>query len=212
MNNTLDTTNLLPIRIGIDLDGVVYNFLDEFRNYAAPKLGLMPQDLPDSDNWFFSRDWGMTDEEYADMLHFGVTKDDLFSKGEVYPGAVEALKKLQEANFEIVIITARDLDGTTDTIKFVRERTELWLLENKVPYDELIIDNCKFVHDINVLVDDGIHNVSNFVQTGRPAYVFDRPWNQNFVYDRVMDWDHLVSEMLDLRQKLDSLVARDLTS
>ena len=73
--------------------------------------------------------------------------------------AAEVIKKLKQQGHKIYLITAR-WDMPNDNIK---EITEKWLEENKVEYDELIInasDKLKLVQekDIEIFIDDSVNN------------------------------------------------------
>ena len=43
--------------LGLDLDGVTADYVEEFRVRVARYTNTDPQDLPDPDSWSFARSW-----------------------------------------------------------------------------------------------------------------------------------------------------------
>jgi 5'(3')-deoxyribonucleotidase len=87
------------------------------------------------------------------------------------PGARSALEYLADNN-ELFAVTA----STAET--WVEK--EAWLLANfpMIPKKNFIVCSRKGLLDLDVLVDDGLHNFAGFKGTG---IVYDQPWNQNAV-------------------------------
>jgi 5'(3')-deoxyribonucleotidase len=192
----MTNTQKKKIRLGIDLDGVIYNFVDEFRAYYSEKIGVDIDSLSEPTSWEFYRDWGMTDEEYFTNLGLAAIHSKVFRHGEIYPNARESILKLKEMGFEIVIITARYLSNNPDHMKIIENNTRNWLVDNNVAFDELIIDNDKTRHGLDILIDDNLSNVEALLIAGAYGYVFDRPWNRNSIsFPRVMGWYDLVAAM-----------------
>lgn len=210
MTNTRDYSTSLPIRLGMDLDGVIYNFVDEFRIHVAGLRGVDPDSLPVVNKWEFYLDWGMTLEEYMATLAEAAVQGHVFKNGLAYEGAAEALRKVRDMNFHIVAITARKLSDAPNDHQIVCDNTAAWLKANDIVYDELIVDNTKTRHNLNILVDDSIGNVEEFIRAGTKAYIFDRPWNCGVPYSRIMDWDDFVVQMQEVRDMIDSAFLNDL--
>ena len=198
-----NTNNTPKIRLGLDLDGVIYNHADEFRELVAKERGCDIEELPVPKTWSFYRDWGMTDEEFYFQLGKAAIRGQVFQKGKIYPEALESVTTLKDMGFEIVIITARQLSNNPEHMRIIRENTETWLLNNNVPYDELVIDNDKTRHSLNILVDDSITNIEAMIMTGNYAYIFDQPWNrQANLYPRVTGWADTIREMSIVQEQL----------
>lgn len=91
--------------------------------------------------------------------------------------ALDLMKKL---GYKIILLTARDA-------RFRRD-TEINLLVNKVPYDEIIFDNDKAKqikrlarnHSIRLFADDNEHHVANVLETDRveECYLINRSHNK----------------------------------
>ena len=99
-------------------------------------------------------------------------------KGEMagpMPGAKEALSKLKDAGYEIVIYTCRmtiDGDMTAKKAKREKEKIEKWFEENEIPYDR---------------IDDGTK--------GKPIATFSID-NRNIEYHGGNDWERICSFIL----------------
>lgn len=195
------------IRLGLDLDGVIYNFVDEFREYYSIEHGLDPEELSEVTRWEFYRDWGMTDEEYFIELGKAAINSKVFTKGEPYPHAQEQILRLKELGFEIVIITARNVSNNPTHMELIHKNTAQWLIDQNIAFDELIIDNDKTRHNLDILVDDNIWNVEAQMLAGKTGYVFDRPWNrEENIYLRVMGWYDLVREMTLVQEQMQNYI------
>lgn len=190
----------------MDLDGVIYNFFEEFRSHLINSRGAHPDRLTPAKSWEFYLDWGLTKEEYYDLLFEGIEKYDLLTAGKVMPGAIEGLKDLDEMNCEIVIVTARDIHP--DLLPVITERTIEWLKNNDIPHHDLIIDSEKYKYDFDLLVDDALHNVSLAERHNKQAVVFDQPWNQHTLYNRVHSWGELSLRVAKMRGESDRQFAQ----
>lgn len=200
--------NPLKIRLGLDLDGVIYDFPTEFRNLVAADRGVDPESLASPVKWSFYEDWGMSDEEYFGTMGKAAIQGKVFKDGNIYPQALENVNKLRDLGYEIVIITARHVVNDVDKMNIIKKNTEDWLIKNNVPYDELIIDNDKTRHNLDILIDDNLANIESFVMAGGMAYVFDQPWNRNNTfYSRVNGWNDCVLEMKNIQDMVRSAFA-----
>jgi len=91
------------LKIGIDVDGVVYDFVSAFRGLAQQTFG---KDFPTtSSDWDFSN-WGFTADEYKHLWTRVRGSLDWFLDNErPYSFAVESLSRLK--NHELYFITTR---------------------------------------------------------------------------------------------------------
>jgi 5'(3')-deoxyribonucleotidase len=209
----MTNTHKKKIRLGLDLDGVIYNFVDEFRTLYSQKMGIDIDTLKVQDSWEFYKDWGMTDEDYYTYLGLAAIHGEVFCDGDIYPNARDSILKLKEMGFEIVIITARQLSNNPDHMKIIEDNTLQWLYNNNIAFDELVIDNDKSRHNLDILIDDNLNNVEALLITGASAYVFDQPWNRKGMdFPRVMGWYDLVSTMLRVQEGYEEAIKKFLSS
>lgn len=204
------TSTNYKIRLGLDLDGVVYNFVDEFRAYVSNERGVDPDSLAVVDKWEFYLDWGMTLEEYFATLETAAVGGHVFKSGQMYDGAAEAVAKVRDMGYEVVAVTARKLTDIVADHQVIYDNTSNWLTLNGIHFDELIVDNDKTTHGLNVLVDDSIGNIENFIVAGGMGIIFDRPWNQGSQYTRIMGWDDFPGKLAKFKADFDRTVQRNL--
>ena len=178
-------------RLGLDCDGVIYNFVDTLRNFIYEYEGEYNRPLssmPDAETWnFFTDQWGLTIEVYKKYTLAGIDAGVIFGEGQAIPGAKEAIDSLSH-DYEIILVTSRS--GFGERYDKCRENTLKWLAENQIWFDGLIFAEDKTNRGIDLLLDDAPHQVGNAVAVDERVVVFDQPWNRHVEHqDRVMDWE-----------------------
>lgn len=154
------------MRVGVDLDGVVVNFVDALRS----SWGLDPTEFLDPFKWEIWECWGMTKENFVRWSDESY-ETHLFYKAEPYPGAVEALHELHELGHSVHIVTARHHPvGRRDTVA--------WLEDHGVHYDSLTFSDDKTCVPVDVFVEDNLPNAEACAKAGVKSFLMDRPWNQ----------------------------------
>lgn len=176
-------------RIGVDLDGVVYNFVDSLKQWAMIQGHCNEASMPPAQCWdFFTENWGWTFDEYRERVIAGIRGDHIFRIGEPYEGAVEAIRSLIQ-EYEIIFITSRS--GFGQEVDRCRRATLNWLEDYQIPFDGIIFVDDKVNRGVDVIIDDAPYQISTFEEAGQPYMIFDRPWNAHLeAEERVMDWVH----------------------
>jgi 5'(3')-deoxyribonucleotidase len=174
-------------RIGLDIDGVSYRFVDTLRQYIHEKTGKPLSEMPPADTWdFFEDQWGISADEYIQFVTDGVRDRVVFWEGPVEEKCKEVVHTLRTLGHEVVFITARRFKGIESLCEMA---TKYWLDSNQIEYDEIIISNDKTGHNLDILLDDSPAQIESMVLHGGKALVFDQPWNQNLLFvDRVYGW------------------------
>lgn len=159
------------MRLGIDLDGVVADFVTGWTTlYNAEYAATI--DPRDVDHW----------DAIPDLTHFAHMGDfwrwashldggSLFSHLEPYAGAVDALRGLATRH-SIVIVTTKPGWAIHDTFA--------WISKHRIPTREVHITEDKWMVDCDVYLDDGPHVLDDLV-AHRPESVvcrYVRPWNE----------------------------------
>lgn len=183
----------MSVRLGIDVDGVLYEFVESYRNWLCKLTGRPASDFPDAESWsFYKEQWGLTSAEYIDILVQGVNAKEVFWRGNRVPGSLEAVTQLYREGYEIVIITAREYDGILTHPRFA---TEHWLGINGYPYHELIVshDKTKAEYNLDILIDDSPTNLENHGAAGLRAVAFDQRWNHLLKdHERCIGWPGVI--------------------
>lgn len=176
------------MRIGVDLDGVCYDFAASFRQYLDLKGNKL--DFPAPTRWEFYEDWGFSLDEFVGLCHAGVDAGVVFKHGAPHKGTREALRALHRAGHTIHIITDRSFGSAGASKRATRE----WLQFNQLPYDTLTFSNDKTVVPTDFMIDDKLQNYDALERAGCNVYLLDRPWNQDEgTRRRVFSWDEFLA-------------------
>ena len=97
----MDTTEFV---FGVDLDGVVADFIQGLKPIAAQWLGVPVTSLTDEVSYGF-REWDIGD--YEDLHRFAVKERALFASLPLIEGAAPALRRISSQGIRIRIITHR---------------------------------------------------------------------------------------------------------
>lgn len=179
------------LKIGIDVDGVLYPFIDEFKKYCEKQLD---KKLPEVENWNFYRNWKLTNRQFME-LYASFINADCLEVGAPENNSKETIDKLSKDGHEIYIITHRlfdafDLKTKTKSIT----STVNWLNKNDIYFDHIIFIKDKSLVDLDLLLDDGIHNLEDFKNE---VICFSRPWNKNWNYTKVNNWNEFYKKIIN---------------
>ncbi len=123
---------------------------------------------------------------------------EILKKANIKIFASDVINKLKKEGHKIYLITAR-WDMPNDNIQ---EITKKWLSNNKIEYDELIInatDKLKLVKEknIDIFIDDSFNNCKNIVENSNArVYIMNSKVNQNLNHkniQRVYSWPEIYS-------------------
>jgi 5'(3')-deoxyribonucleotidase len=188
-----------PFVLGVDLDGVVADHSDAFRQVVAELRGVDPESLPLERSWDF-HEWGFGPTDYERYHRIAVMDRRMFRAMAVIEGAADALWRLSDAGLWIRIITHRlyvnwgHQTAVTDTVA--------WLDEHRIPYRDLCFLGAKPEVEADVYIDDAPHNVEQLREAGNTVIVFDQPYNRHLPEPRAASWaeaEDLVAEIAAAR-------------
>lgn len=184
------------LRIGFDLDGVVYDFrkaLSEFLVASGRTECTIEAALP---HWDFFEGWGLNLNEYLDLYRAGVDAGYVLRVGDPYPGAVDATRTLAAAGHSIHIVTDRSVG--TDAGAPARH-TAAWLAEHGFVFDSLTFSSDKTVVPTDYFIDDRYENYVARRSAGQNCHLLTRPWNADLgdhTTTRVASVDEFVEVIL----------------
>lgn len=166
--------------IATDLDGVGYNFVDQFRLFVNQHTGKHIREMSPAKQWNFFEDWGFTGAEYNELVCEGLRQGFVFRKGKAIDGFRDAMEYIAKVRGDkIKVITARGFVGLED---IAYEATEKWLDENGIIYDEIILTGDKSEPEYDILIDDAPHHIEDAIMMGKGAILFDQAWNRHMTY------------------------------
>ena len=163
------------VRVGVDLDGCCYDFDGNFARYLL-SVGYPAEKMVEVTNWWFYRDWGLSDAEFVAACIAGVQAGILFRSGGTLPGAAWALDRLMRAGHEVHIITARGFDAV-DASGSCHFATREWLADESMPYTSLTLSHDKTSVSTDVMVEDNLDNYDALDAAGVHVLLINRPWN-----------------------------------
>ena len=155
------------MRVGWDLDGVVYPFVESMRHVVLRRTRV-GKPLPTPKQWDFWHDWQMTQDEWDDHFEAGVADGSLFTFGGPMDHGI--INQMHDTH-TIHIVTHRP-EGARPT-------TRAWLRQHGIRYDSLTFSEDKTVVKTDVFIDDRPENVEALLAKGVRAVLYDRPWNQH---------------------------------
>lgn len=94
------------LTIGVDIDGVLADYVDGLRNAVAVPLHVSPKDLPDPMNYSFS-DWGEHFKNDFVEYHSQAVAEGLYFNLAPISQASETINRLAKQGHYIRIITSR---------------------------------------------------------------------------------------------------------
>lgn len=159
------------MKVGIDLDGVCYDFGASLAYYLTTHCGWDPARCTPPARWEFYEDWGLPLPEFLATCAAGVDAGVVFTHGDPLPGVKDALDRLAAAGHSLHIITDRARGAA-------QAATAQWLTAHDLPYDTLTFAADKTVLWTEVMVDDKRANIDALEEAGTWGYLMDRPWNQ----------------------------------
>jgi len=187
--------------LGVDLDGVVGNHTERFREIMAELRGLDREEMlakfPIERSWDF-HEWGFAPDEYAKYHRIAVMEHDMFRTMPMIEGAADALWRLSDAGVWIRIITHR-LYVHWGHEKAIAD-TAAWLDEHKVPYRDLCFLAAKPQVEADAYIDDAPHNIDQLRAAGNTVITFEQPYNRDLAGGpRAASWadvEEIVTELV----------------
>lgn len=167
----------MKLRIGVDLDGVLYDFGNSFRDYMClidRPFEWEPEQVENTVwNFYENIAGGMTYEEFRKICDDGVDAGVIFS-GAVRPNAVEAIRTIAALGHEIIIITDRQFGSNPNLSHYA---TLNWLAEHDIPFNQIVFSADKTVVETDMFVEDKLENYDALIAKGVDCYLINRPWN-----------------------------------
>lgn len=149
----------------LDSDGVLADFVS-----ATLKLHNRTESHDDVGHWNYYREWGMTDEEFWDVLRGW----EFWHNIEPYPWAQELYSELSKLG-RVTIVTSPSNDPFASAGKQMWFKTHF----NLKPKNVFVGGRKELMANPNaILVDDFIDNINLFKKHGGLTVMFPQPWNE----------------------------------
>ena len=187
-----NATTARPFIVAVDIDGVLYEFVEVLRRWRHITYGIPLADMPDPGVYDIEAAWDMEPGSLVSDMIQGVKDGVIFWRGEAHEAGLRGLRALRETGCRIALVTSRALPGVEE---LCQQATEAWLasigLVLGVDYDDLVVvASDKTTIDWDLLIDDYEKNVRAGVSVGRHAVLLNRGWNVQ-VPMRQAHWDDI---------------------
>jgi phosphoglycolate phosphatase-like HAD superfamily hydrolase len=168
---------MTSLRVGVDLDGVVFDFVDSLRRHLTATLGRPAETMPDASTWdFYADDWGLTLEEFLAHCHEAANAGVLFTTGAPYPGVVDGLQSLLDAGHSVHLVTDRAGFGAPGV---AQAQTQAWLADNRVPFTSLTLTSDKTSVPTDVFIEDRPKFFTELTAAGVPTFLRSHRYNES---------------------------------
>ena len=171
-----------PRTICVDVDNTLGDYTGALRRFVYDHFDKA-YPCPDPKEYDFSRcpGWPFTGKpDTFRKIHSKAVDNGLYELEEAYPHAAEALQRLHDAGWRIVIATARKDDGGA---------LPVWLADNHIPYDGIHYGD-KLDVRASVLIDDHPDIIRAGVAAGlhvfKPAHEYCQ-WGGGNIFRDWMD-------------------------
>lgn len=163
--------------IGIDIDGVLANYVDAVIEGAVKvgrpmevTTGALPTTYSMREpGWFTGRD------------HFFAAHNHVVNNvADVAPLLPrDAIAKLKEAGHTVVAVTARGADNTPSCEQYAKDTND-WLANNYDGFDEIIHTHDKETTGIDLLIEDNGDQVVKCAAQGITTIMVSYPYNEEY--------------------------------
>jgi len=166
------------MKIGIDIDGIC-------RDMVTPAIQIYKKDYDEFSDITYNKwtKWAMKDnlpKVEKDYEFFYKYAKQLFLFAPMYDNVKFTLNEIKHSGHTIAIVT-HQLPG-------LEKYTLNWLRKNRLPYDSLHFTKDKSIVKLDLLVDDGIHNLEKV----QHPLCLDRPWNQEYKGPRIKSLEEML--------------------
>jgi uncharacterized HAD superfamily protein len=156
------------VRIGVDIDGVVADFVSAANGWVSREYGILS--IPATTwNWFEGYPGGAA--KWAALWDKGIRQEKLLLTCAVIPGARHTVQRMMR-HHEVVFVTYRPED--------VMDQTHTWLERNIGRGFELMRTDDKSEAKADLHIDDHPETVDALRRSGLRSVLFRQPWNRNW--------------------------------
>ena len=186
--------------VGIDMDGVMYDFAKVFHEYAQNRMG---KELSTPTTWDFYKEWGLSDEQFDEWLIEGVQNLRLFNCDAPMENTVEGWNLLKQNGIKIHVLTHRGHVSYVQTVQ--------WLNRFGLYPDSLHFGTNKgilkaFATDQCAAIDDYPLYYTQYDRAGVISFLRTQPWNESMYARRVTDLLDFAKKVITINESQKLLI------
>ncbi len=191
------------MKIGIDIDDTIadsYEVIFAYaQDYTINQLGKSAkvQEITAKHHSYVNamHQWTETEEKHFWDTYYG----EIIQKIKPFTLAVETIQKLKKEGHEIIIVTARWPEEKWDVEKITLE----WLKENKIEYNEIVLNannkaKIALEQKLDILIDDSFQNCQEVTKVGMKTYMMETRTNKGLEAQnikRVYSWPDIYNQI-----------------
>lgn len=174
-------------KIGVDVDGVLYDFVQALIDYAEHTHGY--ENLPYAESWnFYEKQWGWSGDQFLDIYTKGVHDWVMWSNGIPMGDCKTWLNKLYDEGHEIHVVTWRSLPKVSAELG--HQITKDWFERHGLKYHSITVARDKTCVPVDYFIEDNVDNYLSLKECGTTPVLINRPWNQYLENaTRVDNWE-----------------------
>lgn len=182
--------------VGIDIDGVIFDFASAFHEYCSYRL--KNDSLPMPTHWDFYLEWGLTFKSFNDLLKEATVDERLFMWRYPIQNSLQGWESLKNQGLRIHILTHR--------ASYAYSQTTEWLEKHKMFPDTLHFgyekDILKHIsHKKAAAVDDYTKYYDMYDNNGVMPFLMTQPWNIGHRATRVTDLLDFATKVKEYNEK-----------
>lgn len=175
------------MKIGIDLDGCLYDFTKDYHSYIVNIQGIPADEIVPVTSWDFYEHYGFSVHEFLDHLRDGADREFIFRNGEPAFRSIITLEFLKAEGHTLHIVTDRGRFGASAI-----QSTVDWLHQYEIPFDSLTFGQNKTLVNVDLFVDDSPENLRALKDAGTRTVRFAQEWNVTAEADyTIITWEAL---------------------
>jgi uncharacterized HAD superfamily protein len=182
------------MRIGIDIDGVIVDFVSAFLRIVGEEYGI---NLSREDVFCFNlaEVLGLPEEEVRRLIDKTMVRNEFA----LIPGARRALQKME--GWERILVTGRDAKYQ-DVTRTMLERLE-------IPFERLIhasfLEKHLYDNSFHLFIEDNVEEALRLSEEGIPVLVFRQPWNRSThnlggYFRPVQNWEEVLEVIEEIEK------------
>ena len=178
--------------IGVDIDGVMYNWEKTARYMLRTMKGYGEGALSyPSDSWDYVKQ-NVSKDDWK-WIWSGAIKLGLFRHGHLITGAIEGVRSLHERGHKLLVVTHRPSHAVQDTVD--------WIGYQRLPFSGVHIltnQEPKSLIEADILIDDKPSNLFDWHEKRGTCIRYVQPWNERedySAYPRIIPargWEEVV--------------------
>jgi len=188
------------MRIGIDLDDVIVKFFPSFLNFYNEKYGKN-RNIEELSSYHIWEVGIGRDKEEAIKLVDEFYKSEEFDKIPLVKGAGEGIRKLNDLENDLFVITARPLRFREKTEacleKYFSNSLKIFYASGLEGRNKTKAEICERL-GVETMIEDAPKYALDCNSRGIRTLLMDRPWNRslNGKLERVYNWNEILEKLL----------------